>query len=244
MLFSQCQRATSMTGTPHARPGDHFVSRRLEEGGACASAVLPPECPDDEDAPPSLSCAYPESPGLMNLMLRMLIFVASSATHHLHSVCTPATIESHAKTCLNITIPPALLGGAPVQKRQCFPVAQPPGAGGASYRLVLRTADDLGVDTRVVYHSTVPGSALVFHLNPSAMSVAALALQPMASSELAVEQTALVAQVLSLMNGKYIGRKVCGKRLLTDAQLERSEAITHAHSKAFLGSLPKRPRYK
>lgn len=242
-LFSRLRRARASSG-PFARHSDSFVrSGLVSEHGCCASAVLPPDCPDDDDAPELLSCAHPESPGMVNLVARQLIFIASGPTHHMHSMCKPDTIAERAADALQVTIPTELLAGASVQKEQCFPIALRDGAGGL--RLALRTATDLGVDTEQLFRSTVEGSDLVFQLNPSAVNLAALALQPSASSEQAVEQMALVAQVLSMVNStSYRSREINGMRLLTDVQLERSEALITASNTSYLSTLPKRQRYQ
>ena len=246
-LFNDMRRAHASSG-PRVRAADDFVlASDRGEDGACASAVLAPDCPNSDEASSSMSCAAPESPGMITLMLRMLIFVASAATHHTHSVCKPATIAARASSALNITVPPELLNGAPLQKEQCFPTLHTGSVGGdgrASQRLALRTASDLRVDTQRLFRSRIGGSDLVFRLNPSALNLASLALQPRASSKRGLEQAALVGQVISLASGTCAGRNISNARLLTDEQLERSEALIHASNQAFLGTLPKRRRYE
>jgi len=242
-LFSQLRRAGASSG-PFVRESDSYVQDCLESvDGCCATGLIPPKCPGADDAADLLSCAQPESPGMVSLMLRGQIFIASGPVHHMHSLCTPETVAKRAKAALDITISPALLTGPRVQKEQSFPVALSVGDGGVP-RLALRTATQLGVDTERLCRSMVGTSDLVFQLNPSAVNLAAFALQPSASSERASVQMALVAQVISLTNSRSRGRKIKSKRLLTDAQLEWSEALITASNRAYHSTLPKVPRYQ
>lgn len=236
------QRFANASAATHERFGDAFVAKQLNDGIFEASFLLGEECPDSEECAHLLCCAYPESPGLRFQMLRYQLFVASWPAHWLHSCCTPRTIAKHARDRGITLVPATALSAAPaVRKEQCYlALARRQSA------LVLRTASDQSIDPVSTYCSSLGG--LSYRLNPAALNLSAMLLQPARDSRglRAWEQTCLVAQVLSLVSGQLRGCRLNNKLLLTQAQMVRSETIMHESTQQFLAfrsSSSKRPRY-
>lgn len=238
-LFARLPHANSSCGW-HERHGDFFVAKQFAGNCFEASTWLGDDCPDDVNAPHLLCCACPESPGLRHQMLRLQLFVSSWATHHLSSNCSPATIAMHARA-RGLTVPASLLLGLEVRKEQCLVTLSPNGSA-----LTLRTATDLSIDIRSTFRLTASGSDLSYQLNPAALNLAAMLLQPARDSRpCAWEQTCLVAQVLSLVSGELSGRRLNDKLLLTDAQIERSETTIRGCNREYIATrASKRPKYE
>ena len=216
-----------------------FLKRQLRLGTIELSAFLPPLCPNSPDAPRLLNTRSPRSIAMRVQQARFLVAVASTATHHTHSNCTPSRQLKVAEHTGYHNEASAVSAGEELRKEPCLPcLLALPHAGGV---LGFCPASMLGCDLSTLYPVDLHGLKLA--LSPAGLNLALLLAQPPARNTSAQIQAFLLAQVISRVCGDLRGSLPGDTQLLSPQQLELKDAICQRFYNQFKAETLHLPNY-
>ena len=201
-----------------------FLTGRIANGRIELSALLPPWCPNSDNAPNLLSTTHPESSPMRLLMARFVMFVETWPVHWTHSNCSSQKTLEYASLTGHRDAANAVQGGAAVAKEQNVTCeAVHPLVGSLA---CLCSASSQGIDLATLFEVVLPGEdGLELFLSPASLSLAWLVAQPAADHEAARDQVYMLAQVISRVSGDLSGRLTGSMQLLDRQQSDRQDVL-------------------